>query len=105
MFQINGTASISDKNEHYLSGTSKVDPVSSSSISSPSKGSSRRKAKIMAKIMAIIGLIIGGVFLTALIIRAIGYSECSIQPWIPKWLVGFGVAGLVEAIIFIILVR
>ncbi|CAF0815871.1 unnamed protein product [Adineta steineri] len=51
----------------------------------------------------VIGLIVLGISLMALITGVIEQSECAIQPWIPKWLIGFGVAGLVGAVALIVL--
>lgn len=49
-------------------------------------------------------LIFLAVSLTSLIIGVNGKSECNIEPWIPKWLIGFGVTSLTATALFTVLV-
>ena len=55
-------------------------------------------------ITTIIGLIALSLSLTTLITGALGQSECAIQYWIPRWLIGSGAAGLIGAVALILLV-
>lgn len=55
-------------------------------------------------ITTIVGLITLSVSITTLIIGVAGQSECPIQYWIPRWLIGLGTAGLIGAVALIVLV-
>ncbi|CAF3730844.1 unnamed protein product [Rotaria socialis] len=54
-------------------------------------------------LVTITSLIALGISLMAIIVGARGQYECNIQSWIPKWLIGLGVSGLVCTIALIII--